>query len=157
MLAMVWHNHYRILERADRAWRFPVSRCEACFVSMSIFAAIRPLRILPIFFSQRIASRRALTRNSDEVDEFWAGARGRRVGLMGGGDAMPNVGTGQVGRSTDRRRLKRARALLEMFEEDRGRRAMTVEELREWMGAQYTDQLQIRTNRRLYGIDAGIL
>jgi CHAD domain-containing protein len=56
---------------------------------------------------------------------------------------------------TERRRLKRARALLEMFEEDCGRRAATVEELREWMGMQYTDQLQIRMNRRLHGIDAG--
>ena len=58
---------------------------------------------------------------------------------------------------TDRRRLKRARALLEIFEEDCGRQAATVEELREWMGAHYTDQLQIRMNRRLHGIDAGIV
>ena len=57
---------------------------------------------------------------------------------------------------TDRRRLKRARALLEMFEEDCGRQAATVEELRDWMGAQYTDQLQVRMNRRLHGIDAGM-
>jgi CHAD domain-containing protein len=56
---------------------------------------------------------------------------------------------------TDRRRLKRARALLEMFEEDCGRQAASVEELRDWMGTQYTDQLQIRMNRRLHGIDAG--
>ena len=56
---------------------------------------------------------------------------------------------------TERRRLTRARALLEMFEEDCGRGAATVEELREWMGMQYTDQLQIRMNRRLHGIDAG--
>ena len=42
-----------------------------------------------------------------------------------------------------------------MFEEDCGRGATTVEELREWMGMQYTDQLQIRMNRRLHGIDAG--
>jgi hypothetical protein len=70
---------------------------------------------------------------------------------------MPNKATGHVSRNTDRRRLKRARALLEMFEEDCGRRAVTVDELREWMGAQYTDQLQIRMNRRLHGIDAGTL
>jgi hypothetical protein len=57
---------------------------------------------------------------------------------------------------TDRRRLTRARALLEMFAEDCGRQAATVEELRDWMGAQYTDQLQIRMNRRLHGIDAGM-
>ena len=55
----------------------------------------------------------------------------------------------------DRRRLQRARVLLEMFEEDCGRRASTVEELRDWMGAQYTDKLQIRMNRRLHGVDAG--
>jgi hypothetical protein len=59
-------------------------------------------------------------------------------------------------RDAERRRLQRARALLEMFEEDCGRRAATVEELREWMGAQYTDRLQIRMNRRLHGIDAGV-
>ncbi len=109
------------------------------------------------FFSQRIATGRALTCNSDHVDEFWAGARGTRAGLWAEGTPCANVGTGQVGRNTDRRRLKRARALLEMFEEDCGRRAVTVEELREWMGAQYTDQLQIRMNRRLHGIDAGVL
>ena len=57
----------------------------------------------------------------------------------------------------DRTRLTRMRALLEMFEEDRGRPAATIEELREWMGAQYADQLQIRMDRRLHGIDAGIL
>ena len=70
---------------------------------------------------------------------------------------MPNEATDHVSRDADRRRLKRARALLEMFEEDCGRRAATIEELREWMGAQYTDQLQIRMNRRLHGIDAGNL
>jgi hypothetical protein len=59
-----------------------------------------------------------------------------------------------AGRDADRRRLQRARALLEMFEEDRGRRALSIEELRDWMGAQYTDQLQIRMNRRLHGIES---
>ena len=63
--------------------------------------------------------------------------------------------TRHVGNDDDRRRLQRAQALLEMFEEDRGRRAATVEELRDWMGAQYTDQLQMRMNRRLHGIDDG--
>jgi hypothetical protein len=66
---------------------------------------------------------------------------------------MPNQATGRIGRHVDIRRLQRARALLEMFAEDRGRRASTIEELRDWMGAQYTDQLQIRMNRRLHGID----
>ena len=69
----------------------------------------------------------------------------------------PTGATNYVSRNADRRRLQRARALLEMFEEDCGRRAATIEELREWMGAQYTDQLQIRMNRRLHGIDAGML
>ncbi len=69
----------------------------------------------------------------------------------------PTGATNHVSRNADRRRLQRARALLEMFEEDCGRRAATIEELREWMGAQYTDQLQIRMNRRLHGIDAGML
>jgi len=52
----------------------------------------------------------------------------------------------------ERRRLRRARVLLEIFEEDRGRRAVTVDELKAWMDAQYIDELQIRMNRRLYGI-----
>jgi len=58
----------------------------------------------------------------------------------------------RVSGGADRGRLNRARALLDMFEEDRGRRAASVEELRDWMGAQYTDQLQIRMNRHLHGI-----
>ena len=69
---------------------------------------------------------------------------------------MPNRATDYVSRDSDRRRLKRARALLEMFEEDCGRRATSIEELREWMGAQYTDQLQFRMNRHLHGIDTGV-
>jgi hypothetical protein len=28
--------------------------------------------------------------------------------------------------------------------------------LRDWMGTQYTDKLQIRMNRRLHGIDTGV-
>ena len=55
-----------------------------------------------------------------------------------------------------RAQLKRARALLEMFEEDRGRRAASIEELRDWVRRQYPDRLQIRMNRRLHGIDAGM-
>ena len=67
---------------------------------------------------------------------------------------MPRQVTKRVD-DAERRRLQRARVLLEMFEEDCGRRASSVEELRDWMGAQYTDKLQIRMNRRLHGIDAG--
>jgi hypothetical protein len=68
---------------------------------------------------------------------------------------MPRQATKRASDDADRRRLQRARALLEMFEEDCGRRASTVEELRDWMGAQYTDKLQIRMNRRLHGVDDG--
>jgi hypothetical protein len=69
---------------------------------------------------------------------------------------MSKQATRRVDHDAERRRLTRARALLEMFEEDRGRQAANVEELREWMGLQYTDKLQIRMNRRLHGIDAGV-
>jgi hypothetical protein len=69
---------------------------------------------------------------------------------------MSKQATRRVDQDAERRRLTRARALLEMFEEDRGRQAANVEELREWMGLQYTDKLQIRMNRRLHGIDAGV-
>ncbi len=55
-------------------------------------------------------------------------------------------------RDADRGRLHRARALLEMFEEDRGRRAISTDELREWIARRNIDQLRIRMNRRLYGI-----
>jgi hypothetical protein len=68
---------------------------------------------------------------------------------------MPKKATNRASNDADRQRLQRARALLEMFEEDCGRRASTVEELRDWMGRQYTDQLQIRMNRHLHGIGSG--
>ena len=55
-------------------------------------------------------------------------------------------------RDADRTRLQRARALLEMFEEDRGRRAISTDELREWIAGRNIGQLRIRMNRRLYGI-----
>jgi hypothetical protein len=71
---------------------------------------------------------------------------------MGGGNAMPNQAIDRSNRETERRRLRRARALLEIFEEDRGRRAVTVDELKAWMDSQYIEELQIRMNRRLYGI-----
>ena len=69
---------------------------------------------------------------------------------------MPNRATDNASRAVDRRRLQRARALLEIFGEDCGRRAATIEELRKWVGAQPADQLQIRMNRRVHGIDTGI-
>jgi CHAD domain-containing protein len=68
---------------------------------------------------------------------------------------MAKQGSCRINKAEERSRLKRARALLEMFEEDCGRRAANVEELREWMGLQYTDKLQVRMNKRLHGIDAG--
>jgi hypothetical protein len=107
--------------------------------------------MLPIISGDASPRERPLTCNLDNVDELWVGPH-----LRGGGDAMPNQAIDHASRDVDRRRLKRARALLEMFAEDCGRQAATVEELRDWMGAQYTDQLQIRMNRRLHGIDTGI-
>ena len=65
---------------------------------------------------------------------------------------MPNQVIDHGNREMEQRRLRRARVLLEIFEEDRGRRAVTVDELKAWMDAQYIDELQIRMNRRLYGI-----
>jgi hypothetical protein len=65
---------------------------------------------------------------------------------------MPMQTIGQGGRDVELRRLQRARVLLEIFEEDCGRRAVSVDELKAWMDAQYIDQLQIRMNRRLHGI-----
>jgi hypothetical protein len=55
-------------------------------------------------------------------------------------------------RDTDRTRLQRARALLEMFEEDRGRRAISTEELRAWIASRNIGQIRIRMNRRMHGI-----
>ncbi len=55
-------------------------------------------------------------------------------------------------RDADRARLHRARALLDMFEEDRGWRAVSTDELREWIAGRNIGQLRIRMNRRLYGI-----
>jgi hypothetical protein len=67
------------------------------------------------------------------------------------GDAMLNHATDRTGSGVDRRQMTRTRALLDMFEQDRGRPPKTIEELRDWMGAQYTDQLQIRMSRWLHG------
>jgi hypothetical protein len=64
--------------------------------------------------------------------------------------------TGSIVDDAYRAQLKRARALLEMFEEDRGRRAASIDELRDWVRGQYPDRLQIRMNRRLHGVDAGM-
>ena len=50
------------------------------------------------------------------------------------------------------RTVKWRASRLEIFEEDCGRRAVSVDELKAWMDAQYIDQLQIRMNRRLHGI-----
>jgi hypothetical protein len=68
------------------------------------------------------------------------------------GDVMLNNAMDRAGTVADRRQQTRSRALLDMFEEDRGRPPKTIEELRDWMGAQYTDQLQIRMTRWLHGI-----
>ena len=49
----------------------------------------------------------------------------------------------------ERRQARRLEAMLAMFEEDRGRSAASMEDLREWMGTQYVDQLQLRMDQRL--------
>jgi hypothetical protein len=46
-------------------------------------------------------------------------------------------------------RRKRAKAMLDLFEWDRRRAAVTLEELREWAAAQNEDHLQFRVNRYL--------
>ena len=51
---------------------------------------------------------------------------------------MPNK---EVKSEDDKRRQTlRLEAMLDMFEEDRGRSAASMEELRDWMGAQYVDR-----------------
>jgi hypothetical protein len=111
---------------------------------------------LPIFFARSTPQAGDLTRNLENIDELWLGYSHTSLGI-GWRGAMLNKAIDYAGCDDDRRRLQRASALLEMFEEYRGRRAATVEELRDWMGRQYTDQLQMRMNRRLHGIDTGIL
>ena len=64
---------------------------------------------------------------------------------------MLNNATDRARSGAVRRQLTRTRALLDMFEEDRGRPPKTIEELRDWMGAQYIDQLQIRMDHWLHG------
>ena len=63
---------------------------------------------------------------------------------------MLNNATHLARTSANSRQLTRTRVLLDLFEEDRGRPPKTIEELRDWMGAQYTDQLQIRMSRWLH-------
>ncbi len=46
-------------------------------------------------------------------------------------------------------RLKQAQAMLDLFEGDRRRAAVTLEELREWASAQNENHLQFRVNRHL--------
>ena len=54
-----------------------------------------------------------------------------------------------ISQDEERRQTLRLEAMLDMFEEDRGRSAASMEELRDWMGAQYVDRLQLRMDRRL--------
>ena len=60
---------------------------------------------------------------------------------------MPNEDSMSGG--AERRQALRLEAMLDMFEEDRGRSAASMEELRDWMGVQYVDRLQFRMDRRL--------
>ena len=50
----------------------------------------------------------------------------------------------------ERVKLERLEAMLDMFEDDRGRPAASTEELRDWMGAQYLDELHVRMKYRLH-------
>jgi hypothetical protein len=49
---------------------------------------------------------------------------------------MLNSVIDDISRDVEKRRLERLEAMLQMFEEDRGRSAVTMEELRDWMVAQ---------------------
>jgi hypothetical protein len=62
---------------------------------------------------------------------------------------MLNSVLDDISRDAEKRRLERLEAMRQMFEEDRGRSAVTMEELRDWMGAQYLDRLKIRMNHHL--------
>ena len=59
---------------------------------------------------------------------------------------MPNEDA--VSGDDKRRQALRLEAMLDMFEEDRGRSAASMEELSDWMGAQYLDRLQLRMDQR---------
>jgi hypothetical protein len=59
---------------------------------------------------------------------------------------MLNLVIDDISRDEKKKRLERLKAMLHMFEEDRGRAAVTMEEFRDWMGAQCLDQLLIRMN-----------
>ena len=64
---------------------------------------------------------------------------------------MPNeVPDDDIVRDSEKWLLKeQARAMLDLFEEDRGRTPATLEEVREWAKAQNEEQLKFRVNRRL--------
>ena len=63
---------------------------------------------------------------------------------------MPNSVVDDIAGAQEERRLERLEAMLDMFEEDRGRPAENTEELRDWMGAQYLDELHVRMKCRLH-------
>jgi len=46
-------------------------------------------------------------------------------------------------------RKEQARAMLDLFEEDRGRKPATLDEVREWARTQNEEHLKFRVNRRL--------
>jgi hypothetical protein len=80
----------------------------------------------------------------DEISEVDPqSARGRKRRRY----AIPTEET-DVDRAAELRR-KQAQAMLDLFEGDRRRAAVTLEELREWASAQYEDHLQFRVNRHL--------
>ena len=55
-----------------------------------------------------------------------------------------NIDTGEVGADSGGSSVKQAQALLTLFEADCGRAAVTLEEIKKWMGAQGDEHLQIR-------------
>jgi hypothetical protein len=62
---------------------------------------------------------------------------------------VPNEEIDNIERDAEKWRLKQAQAMLDLFEGDRGRAATTLEELKEWAGAQNEEHLQFRVNRYL--------
>ena len=65
---------------------------------------------------------------------------------------VPNEEIDNIERDAEKWRLKQAQAMLDLFEGDRGRAATTLEELKEWAGAQNEEHLQFRVNRYLHRI-----
>ena len=57
---------------------------------------------------------------------------------------MPNEKADNIDPDAQKWRLKQAQAMLDLFEEDHGRAAATLEELKKWASAQNEEHLQFR-------------